>query len=116
MGNKSYVHKYSCIDDILRSFTLLNREKNNKIAFIEHIARRHHVSKSLVMQKGNVKLQGSSPSVLSVPYLLIVKRKRKNIELQTMCSFKAQLHNKTHRRTILTKSFTQNVTKGYATQ
>ena len=77
MRNKSYVHKNSCIDDILRSFTLLNREKNNKIAFIEHIARRHHVSKSLVMQKGNVKLQGSSPSVLSVPYLLTCKEKEK---------------------------------------
>ena len=76
MRNKSYVHKNSCIDDILRSFTLLNREKNNKIAFIEHIARRHHVSKSLVMQKGNVKLQGSSRSVLSV-LLLTCKEKEK---------------------------------------
>ena len=104
MWNRICSHKNSCIGDILSSFTLLNRRnKNDNTAFIEHIARRHHVTKSLVMQKGNVKLQGSSPSVLSVSYLLTCKeRERKNTELQTICTFKAQLHIKTHRRTILT--------------
>ena len=59
-------------------FVVLYRRNTNKcnhnVAFIELTARRHHVSKSVVMQKGNVKLQGSSPS--SVCYLLLTRKEK----------------------------------------